>query len=57
VIAETEFAKLAGATEREIAEAVGMAALTRPRTTTRTAARAARPVRSSDTAPPRCRRA
>jgi AhpD family alkylhydroperoxidase len=29
VIAETEFAKLAGATEREIAEAVGMAALTR----------------------------
>jgi AhpD family alkylhydroperoxidase len=29
VIAETEFAKLAGATEREIAEAVGMAAITR----------------------------
>jgi AhpD family alkylhydroperoxidase len=29
VVAETEFAKLAGATEREIAEAVGMAAITR----------------------------
>lgn len=29
VIAETEFAKLAGASEREIAEAVGMAAITR----------------------------
>jgi len=29
VIAETEFAKLAGATDREIAEAVGMAAITR----------------------------
>lgn len=29
VIAETEFAKLAGATEREIGEAVGMAAITR----------------------------
>jgi AhpD family alkylhydroperoxidase len=29
IFADTEFAKLAGATEREIAEAVGMAALTR----------------------------
>lgn len=29
IIAETEFAKLAGATDREIAEAVGMAAITR----------------------------
>jgi AhpD family alkylhydroperoxidase len=29
ILAETEFAKLAGATEREIAEAVGMAAITR----------------------------
>ena len=29
IVAETEFAKLAGASEREIAEAVGMAAITR----------------------------
>lgn len=29
IVAETEFAKLAGATDREIAEAVGMAAITR----------------------------